>query len=525
MTRGSSVLLCLALLAFFQPGWAAPGELTVQQQRGKRIYTEGLGQGALFARLSSARIQVPASQFACIRCHQENGAGGQEGGVRVADITPASLRASYSGPRPTGRTHPPYDEATLAQAIRAGLDPAGQVLHPGMPRYDIQDQDLADLLAYLKVLGQETTPGVSARAVRIGMLLPDRGPLQPAGELIRNLLTALFADLNAQGGLFGRRLALVPVAFDPSRPRAALQALEDISRRAPVFAWIANLGLSPDDPARGWLAAQAVPVLAPLEIPLEADRLPAPNVFHIYAGIQTQAHMLVDYLVRDLARTRAALLYSEDDHGRAGAASVRAQAQKAGINLLAEAAYPNGQDTAALVRQFKAKAPEAVFLFGPGAAARDFLREAARQDWHPLLLGSAELFGTALLSLPEEESRQVYLVSPLRNPDPQSAQMANFLRIVDKARIPGEYKALQLTAYAGTLLLQEGLTQSGRALSRRKFLDHLGQLWQFQTGVTPPLSYNENRRVGALGAEILRMDSRKRGFVVVSDWREARRAR
>ncbi len=48
--------------------------------------------------------------------------------------------------------HPPYTDALIQRAITQGLDPAGEPLDWTMPRWQMADQGLNDLLAYPKTL-------------------------------------------------------------------------------------------------------------------------------------------------------------------------------------------------------------------------------------------------------------------------------------------------------------------------------------------------------------------------------------
>ncbi len=52
-----------------------------------------------------------------------------------------------------GEEHPPYNEALLERAITEGLDPAGERLDPTMPRWELEEGDLEELVAFLKTLG------------------------------------------------------------------------------------------------------------------------------------------------------------------------------------------------------------------------------------------------------------------------------------------------------------------------------------------------------------------------------------
>ncbi len=46
--------------------------------------------------------------------------------------------------------HDGYDDHTLRRAIRQGIDPAGEPLDDLMPRWRMSEQDLDDLIAFLK---------------------------------------------------------------------------------------------------------------------------------------------------------------------------------------------------------------------------------------------------------------------------------------------------------------------------------------------------------------------------------------
>jgi hypothetical protein len=48
--------------------------------------------------------------------------------------------------------HPPYDDGTLRRAITEGLDPVGEPLKAEMPRWQMSELDLDDLVEYIKIL-------------------------------------------------------------------------------------------------------------------------------------------------------------------------------------------------------------------------------------------------------------------------------------------------------------------------------------------------------------------------------------
>ena len=55
--------------------------------------------------------------------------------------------------------HRPYDDDLIARAVRDGLNPADEELSSAMPRWDLTDAEIADLIDYLKTLSEENTQG------------------------------------------------------------------------------------------------------------------------------------------------------------------------------------------------------------------------------------------------------------------------------------------------------------------------------------------------------------------------------
>jgi hypothetical protein len=164
--------------------------------------------------------------------------------------------------------------------------------------------------------------------------------------------------------------------------------------------------------------------------------------------------------------------------------------------------------------------PSAVFFFADGERAAEFLRLAAAEDWYPLLLGPAERLSSGLAGLPPALLAGLRLVSPAGVPDLDAGRSREFLAVMERERIAGRYRAFQLSAWAGGLLLKEGLLRSGRRLTTPRFMAALTGLHRFDTGLLPPLSFDENSRVGVAGATVLRFSTAGPGLLVARSWRE-----
>ena len=154
----------LGLLA--QPAAAA---LTEAEQRGKQIYFEGTSpRGVLInAVVGDESTLIPASAIPCANCHGYDGLGRPEGGVTPTDVRWSQLAKSYGHVHENGRRHDAFDDDSLLRSIIAGVDPANNRLDTTMPLYLLSGADVADLVAYMKVLEFDDDPGVEDDRVRV----------------------------------------------------------------------------------------------------------------------------------------------------------------------------------------------------------------------------------------------------------------------------------------------------------------------------------------------------------------------
>jgi len=105
------------------------------------------------------RTMMGGSQLACADCHGPDGRGGQHV-VHMTMMDAPDIRWSALAEAEHDdhgdedeMEHPPYDEETFKRAVTRGLDPGGDSLDPAMPRWRMSEQDVKDLIAYLKTLG------------------------------------------------------------------------------------------------------------------------------------------------------------------------------------------------------------------------------------------------------------------------------------------------------------------------------------------------------------------------------------
>src|SRR5207253_3209205 len=119
-------------------------------------------------------------------------------------------------------------------------------------------------------LGTGNDPGVSDAAVRVGVVLPPSGALSGMSQAIRAALTARFAAVNQEGGIYGRQIE--PRFFDAPAPADQRRAwTADFLQREEVFAGLASFFAGADAEMASLFQEKQIPAVGPFTLhPKEA---------------------------------------------------------------------------------------------------------------------------------------------------------------------------------------------------------------------------------------------------------------
>ncbi|MFN7178812.1 c-type cytochrome [Hyphomonas sp.] len=209
----------VAVLAFaLLGGLQASADLSSAESRGRAAYfgEKGSALDGATARIGELTTKLPANSFPCASCHGRTGLGKAERGVQPSQITRDALTRPYTVKEATGRKRPPYTLASFRNAVRTGKDAGGNDLSEAMPRFNLTDKQIADLWAFLAVVDEVSDPGITETSITVGVITD---PRHPATRTQLKVLDALAADINAIGGLHGRKLI-----FEGMAPASAVSA-------------------------------------------------------------------------------------------------------------------------------------------------------------------------------------------------------------------------------------------------------------------------------------------------------------
>jgi ABC-type branched-subunit amino acid transport system substrate-binding protein len=500
---------------------SAANELTPEEKRGKQIYlkTTSPSGGEIKAFVGKSLMEAPGAALPCVNCHGRDGIGLVESGVSASTITWEELTKSYGVKLPSGRERPAYREDTLVRAVTEGVDPAGNTLDVAMPRYAMSREDLRDLIGYLKRLGTLLDPGLSDTLIRVGTILPARGRFASMGQAMRSVMSAYFDDLNQSGGIYSRKLQLVVADFSDN-PQETLATIRQLLNED-IFAIAGALIAGADQDIARLMESDEVPLIGPLTLFIEDIGALNRFTFYVFSGLREQMRALVDYARLKLAKrdARVAILYAEKEIPLEIIAAVEGQCLKNGWTSFERFSFAAGaMDAASLAGELAPKGVEAVFVLGAGDQLQALLSAAESAHWVPYVFLSGSQVGEGLLDAPGVFSDKIFLSYPTLPSDQSDAGTRELSQLLGKHQLPQVHLPAQIAAYCAAKILVEGLKRAGRNLSREKLVASLEKMYDFDTGLSPRITFDANRRIGARGAHIVGVDLEKRDFAPVGKW-------
>lgn len=491
---------------------------------GERIYLDGvLASGEPLRAVVAGGTVVAGKPFACARCHRRSGFGSVEGGSYVPPVTGPALfgtrpqnraelfRRLYQEVQPATaaaqardpRLRPPYNAATLASALREGRDPSGRSLAAWMPRYELGEEDMAHLLAYLEGLAAAPDPGVDDKVIRFATITTD-GVAPEKSRAMLAVARAYVERKNADTLGFLARPGHSPWHRDDfagayrewaldewhlTGPSETWRAqLEDAYRERRVFAVLGGIGAGSWQPVHDFCEAYRVPCLFPqTELPVQE-----PGAYSLYLsrGVAGEAAALGRFL-RETCEDWLSVVQVQDGGEEAGGEEGRAAARALAAAVggveglrLEERRLPEGPE------------PDAWVLWVSSLAGPPPPGEA------PIYV-SATLLGAA--EVPPRWRPRVRLVYPYALPGHEVPRLYRVRAWLRSRRIETTEERVELNAFFAFSVAEHALDHLVERFSRDYFVEEVEHETEnaLNPGVYPRLALGPGQRFASKGSYVV----------------------
>jgi cytochrome c553 len=513
---------------------------------GEGIYRRGVtasGTPITASRNGGPRLEGMA--VACVNCHQRSGFGVTEGRSSVPPVTGRYLFRQAKDDKDRGlpfvegmrSDREPYTDATLARAIREGVDAQGKPMSYLMPNYQLGDADMAALIAYLKGVDKRRVPGVTDTTIHFATIItPDADPVKRRGML--DVMNKFFADRNERQMIptpalqssartaYSKSMFMVHRqwqlhVWELTGPAATWQQqLEKHLAREPVFAVLSGLGGRNWAPVHAFCEDAGVPCLFPnVEVPVDRES----DFYSTYLskGLLLEAELMASAMAGPGSAPvpkKVLQVYRADDSGEAGAAALARMLERSGIAVAGHvlAAGPPGTGLAEALRGASSEDALVLWLRPDDLAALGSSIDAPGTVWVSGLMGGLEQ-----APLPKEWRGRTHLTYPFDLPERRRVRTDFALGWFRIRQIPVVAEQVQADTYLACGLVSETVQHMVGNFVRDYLVERVQYTLEHRimTGYYPRLSLGAGQRFASKGGYLVRFaDPTGRRLIADRPW-------
>jgi hypothetical protein len=501
---------------------------------GERMYREGLlPSGEPMRAIVKGDIEVEGSAFSCESCHMRSGLGSFEGLVTTPPTNAMRIfkprKKYYKGieikyNEPT-ESRGEYTDESLAILIGSGVDPSGKAVNDVMPYYLLEAEDMATLIAYLRTLSAEFSPGVTDTTLHFATVVSEDVPAAERTEMVDALETyidfknRLREDYRRNATARDRMMALAMVGSKEVEPRTLTLSqwvlrgppetwraqLEEYDRTDPAFALLGGIVTGEWRPIHEFCEDNRIPCIFPnTDLPVVSDG----DWYTLYLskGYYQEGEAVARYLHRSdaAAKGRPILQIVRDTReGRALAAGFETTWLALGHEPPTTVPLAAGQALTpeALRRSTSGGKPAAIALWDSGTPeSLSTLAGFVDGNTPGMLFVSARYLGESLWSLPDHLREAVSIAYPYRLPQEKIVSpMGDLMQF----RVPDSRIAKH--AYALVEVLKMAVMQIKGNYHRDYLLDAISMSMDQTVPLYERLSFGPGQRYASKGCGIVQL--------------------
>jgi ABC-type branched-subunit amino acid transport system substrate-binding protein len=168
-----------------------------------------------------------------------------------------------------------------------------------------------------------SAPGVSATSITFGTHQPLTGPAAPGYSEIAPASQAFFKYLNAQGGIYGRKINLI-IKDDAYNPTQTVNVVHQLVLQNNVFGIFEGLGTPTHTKVVSFLNSSKVPdVFVASGCPCWDNGSSQPYTYGWQPNYTIEGKILGQYIKQHFAGKKIGVFYQDDDFGNGGLTGIK----------------------------------------------------------------------------------------------------------------------------------------------------------------------------------------------------------
>lgn len=312
--------------------------------------------------------------------------------------------------------------------------------------------------------------GVTDTEIVLGNITDLSGPIANYGKESRNGMNMAVDEINAKGGINGRKIRLL-IEDHGYEPKRSILAAQKLVTQDNVFAIVGTLGAAPTMATLPFLMESKVFNFMPQAASREMYEPPSPFKVALSPTHFSMSSTTLDYLMKKKPYKRVGAIYQDDDYGREALDGVETYLKSKGMTLVEKTSYKRGA-TDFSSQMAKLKAADCDLVFN-ASTLREFLgsvSEARKIGFNPVFLGTAANYSQQVPTLGGQTMEGVYgsTTIPLPYADDPNAAVRDWVAAY-KMRFSEEPGIYSMYGYYAITTFAKLAEKAGRKLDADSF--------------------------------------------------------
>lgn len=346
--------------------------------------------------------------------------------------------------------------------------------------------------------------GAAQAQIKVGVYGPFTGGSAGMGVSMRNGAVLAIEEINAAGGLLGKKVIMV-ARDDEARNERGAQIMQELLEKENVVAVLGPINTGVADASSRYAEEKHVPLIINASAGAKVNELfaqyPQNYVFRIAAGDALQTEVIVREAVDGRKYTKVALLCDDTNYGQNGRAKMEKALEKRKIKPVYIGKFKiKDTDMTAQLQEAKAAGAQALLLYGIGPELAAIANSMNRIGWNVDMIGAWTLSMSAFIANAGKNGDGATMPQTFIEAGAKSPLQTKFVKDYETKfnEKPISVAVAAAQGYDSMYLLKMGIEQAGTTDGPkvREALENLKKPYDGVTGhYAPPFTKTDHEAV------------------------------
>jgi branched-chain amino acid transport system substrate-binding protein len=360
-------------------------------------------------------------------------------------------------------------------------------------------------LFFATLLSLAAAAAHAADEIVLGQVAPLTGTIAGTGEEYVAGGAAYFAHVNANGGIYGRkiRVALKDDGYKPDQTLALTRELLAQERPLALFGFVGTGNILALNKNRV-LEDAGIALMAPYTGAQDLRDPMNPQIFHIRASYSDETARMVTQL-HTLGLRRFAVMYQDDPFGKSGLLGAEQALEKLNLKPVAKGGYDRTkpEEVEAAIAAIAPTQPDAIIMVSVNRASAAFIKKMRAQGSKARMFSiSVVNFKELLKNAGEDTVRGVGISQVMPYPySPLVPVAREFQELMAKYQPGKTISYASMESFIAAKILVEAIRRTGGNPTRDKVIAQLERMDSYDAGGFK-VGFSPSNRVGSRFVEV-----------------------